>query len=557
MILMLKDIENLNNTVKNVFVEYGLECDINFLYSQYPDRSDIQCNELLKHRELDSIDSLSKRIKEDLLKLDEVSGCEIEDNLFINVTLSKKFLEQLLSSWSFSKEKFYKSIQNQKKKKVLIDYGGPNIGKALHVGHLRSLSIGRSLYEMNKLVGNVVVSDIHLGDWGMPVAYMIALIEKEKISLDNISYSDLEEIYPRSVKYAEDEESFYEEAKRIAVELNKENKHYMNHWNQISSISIQYIKETLEIIDHSFDLWKGESTVNKIISPMVERLIKEEKIIENDGAKVANIKIDPPILIEKSDGSSLYMTTDLATIIEREKEGFDEIIYVVDNRQKNHFDQLFECVKYFSFSKAKLIHVGFGTINGEDGKPLKTRDGDVYKLDKLFNDVNKKLSVNKSAKESVNKLINNILTFSDLITNRNTDYKFDIEKFTDTNGKTAIYLDYTYARGTKVCEDLLEVNKEKGMTGNVSIANATERELVIEVLKFKYYIDMSLSYNEPHHLANYTYDLARKINIFYENQKLSELPWEEAYLKLVLLRTALLVLKTGMESLGIKPVGRI
>jgi len=557
MILMLKDIENLNNTVKNVFVEYGLECDINFLYSQYPDRSDIQCNELLKHRELDSIDSLSKRIKEDLLKLDEVSGCEIEDNLFINVTLSKKFLEQLLSSWSFSKEKFYKSIQNQKKKKVLIDYGGPNIGKALHVGHLRSLSIGRSLYEMNKLVGNVVVSDIHLGDWGMPVAYMIALIEKEKISLDNISYSDLEEIYPRSVKYAENEESFYEEAKRIAVELNKENKHYMNHWNQISSISIQYIKETLEIIDHSFDLWKGESTVNKIISPMVERLIKEEKIIENDGAKVANIKIDPPILIEKSDGSSLYMTTDLATIIEREKEGFDEIIYVVDNRQKNHFDQLFECVKYFSFSKAKLIHVGFGTINGEDGKPLKTRDGDVYKLDKLFNDVNKKLSVNKSAKESVNKLINNILTFSDLITNRNTDYKFDIEKFTDTNGKTAIYLDYTYARGTKVCEDLLEVNKEKGMTGNVSIANATERELVIEVLKFKYYIDMSLSYNEPHHLANYTYDLARKINIFYENEKLSELPWEEAYLKLVLLRTALLVLKTGMESLGIKPVGRI
>ena len=513
---MLKDIENLNNTVKNVFVEYGLECDINFLYSQYPDRSDIQCNELLKHRELDSIDSLSKRIKEDLLKLDEVSGCEIEDNLFINVTLSKKFLEQLLRSWSFSKEKFYKSIQNQKKKKVLIDYGGPNIGKALHVGHLRSLSIGRSLYEMNKLVGNVVVSDIHLGDWGMPVAYMIALIEKEKISLDNISYSDLEEIYPRSVKYAEDEESFYEEAKRIAVELNKENKHYMNHWNQISSISIQYIKETLEIIDHSFDLWKGESTVNKIISPMVERLIKEEKIIENDGAKVANIKIDPPILIEKSDGSSLYMTTDLATIIEREKEGFDEIIYVVDNRQKNHFDQLFECVKYFSFSKAKLIHVGFGTINGEDGKPLKTRDGDVYKLDKLFNDVNKKLSVNKSAKESVNKLINNILTFSDLITNRNTDYKFDIEKFTDTNGKTAIYLDYTYARGTKVCEDLLEVNKEKGMTGNVSIANATERELVIEVLKFKYYIDMSLSYNEPHHLANYTYDLARKINIFYD-----------------------------------------
>ena len=511
----------------------------------------------MKHKNLDSLNNLTKQLKKSLLKLDEVGECEIEKDLFINITLSNKFLEKFINHWSLNTENFYQSLKERKSKKILIDYGGPNIGKALHVGHLRSLSIGRSLYKMNELVGNSVLSDIHLGDWGMPVAYMIALIEKDKVDLDNISYTELEEIYPRSVKYAEEDDDFYKEAKRVALELNKESERYMQYWNQISSISIQYIKTTLEAIDHSFDLWKGESTVNKIIPPMIEELIKEKKVIENDGAKVANINIDPPILIEKSDGSSLYMTTDLATLVEREEEGFDEIIYVVDNRQKNHFKQLFECVNYFSFSEAKLIHVGFGTINGKDGKPLKTRDGDVYKLDKLFNDVSRKLSTKKTPEESAGKLINNILTFSDLVSNRNTDYKFDIEKFTDTNGKTAIYLDYTYARGTKVCEDLQEINKEKEEYTNISITNSIERELVITALKFKYFLDMSVLNNEPHHVANYTYDLARKINVLYEDQKLTELPWEEASPKLILLKISLLVLKTGMESMGITPVGKI
>lgn len=554
---MLKNIDSLNNTVRAVFIEYGIDCEVNFLYSQYPDRSDLQCNELLKYKNLDSLNNLTKQLKKSLLKLDEVGECEIEKDLFINITLSNKFLEKFINHWSLNTENFYQSLKERKSKKILIDYGGPNIGKALHVGHLRSLSIGRSLYKMNELVGNSVLSDIHLGDWGMPVAYMIALIEKDKVDLDNISYTELEEIYPRSVKYAEEDDDFYKEAKRVALELNKESERYMQYWNQISSISIQYIKTTLEAIDHSFDLWKGESTVNKIIPPMIEELIKEKKVIENDGAKVANINIDPPILIEKSDGSSLYMTTDLATLVEREEEGFDEIIYVVDNRQKNHFKQLFECVNYFSFSEAKLIHVGFGTINGEDGKPLKTRDGDVYKLDKLFNDVSRKLSTKETPEESAGKLINNILTFSDLVSNRNTDYKFDIEKFTDTNGKTAIYLDYTYARGTKVCEDLQEINKEKEEYTNISITNSIERELVITALKFKYFLDMSVLNNEPHHVANYTYDLARKINVLYEDQKLTELPWEEASPKLILLKISLLVLKTGMESMGITPVGKI
>ncbi len=410
---------------------------------------------------------------------------------------------------------------------------------------------------MNKLVGNEVISDIHLGDWGMPVAYMIALIQKEKIDLRNIGYTELEEIYPRSVKHAEEDESFYDEAKKIALELNKENETYMEYWSKISSISISYIKETLDVVDHSFDRWYGESTVNRLIKPMIEKLVKEGKILEDDGAKVANLNTDPPILIAKSDGSSLYITTDLATVAEREKDGFDEILYVVDSRQKKHFEQMFQCVVYFDLSNARLMHVGFGTINGDDGKPLKTRDGGVYKLDKLYDDVREKLLTNKTSEKSIDILVNNILTFSDLISNRNTNYKFDIEKFTDTNGKTAIYLDYTYARAAKVYKDLKQLNTGKTEASGISITNSVERDLVIEISKFKYYLDMSIVGNEPHHVANYIYVLARKINVFYEDQKLTSLTWEETSKKLLLLQSSLAVLKTGMESIGITPVGKI
>lgn len=554
---MLNNIDNLNKTVKTVLAEHNLECEGSFLYSQYPEISDLQCNELLKYKELPSLGILKDKIQDKLLQLDEVENCEIKKDLFINVKLSNKFLECYINDSALNYSALHKKLRNNNKKKILIDYGGPNIGKALHVGHLRSLSIGRSLYLMNKLVGNEVVSDIHLGDWGMPVAYMIALIQKEEIDLSNIGYSELEEIYPRSVKYAEKDKNFYEEAKKIARELNKENETYMEYWNKISSISINYIKETLDVVNHGFDRWFGESTVNSLIKPMVENLIKEGKILEDDGAKVANLNTEPPILIAKSDGSSLYITTDLATVIERDKDGFDEILYVVDNRQKKHFEQLFECVVYFNFSNARLVHVGFGTINGEDGKPLKTRDGGVYKLDKLYDDVREKLLANNTSEKSIDVMVNNILTFSDLMSNRNTNYKFDIEKFTDTNGKTAIYLDYTYARAAKVCKDLKELNIEKKEASGISITNSVERELVIEISKFKYYLDMSVLSNEPHHVANYIYVLARKINVFYEDQKLTSLLWEEASKKLLLLKSSLTVLKTGMESIGITPVGKI
>ena len=558
MILMLNNIDNLNNTVKDAFKEHGLDCDTTFLYSRYPELSDIQCNELLKNQKIVSLHQLVNLVQRKLNDLEEVKECVIKDDLFINVSLSDEFLaKQLVNNPEWAKA-FDDSLKNSSKRNILFDYGGPNIGKALHVGHLRSLSIGRSLYRMNELVGNSVTSDIHLGDWGMPVAYMIALIEKDELLLENMNYEDIEEIYPEAVAYAENNQGFYEVAKNISFELNRGNQKYIKIWEDILSISTKYIRRTLTKLGHSFDEWKGESDVNKLINPMIVDLLKQEKIIKNEGALVANIDIEPPIIITKSDGSSLYITTDLATVTEREESNFDEVVYVVDNRQKKHFEQLFRCIEYFNLSKSDFKHVGFGTINGRDGKPLKTRDGGVYKLDELYKDIEKELVSRKTPKDSVGTLVNDILTFSDLLTNRNTDYKFDIEKFTDTNGKTAIYIEYAYVRGSKVLKDAKTMDwDESTKIVEFEIMNTTERELVIEILKFKSYLDLSILNNEPHHLADYVYTIAKKLNAFYENEKILNLEYEKATQKLFLLRYTLHVLFKGMYALGINPVEKL
>ena len=555
---MLNNIDNLNNTVKDAFKEHGLDCDTTFLYSRYPELSDIQCNELLKNQKIVSLHQLVNLVQRKLNDLEEVKECVIKDDLFINVSLSDEFLaKQLVNNPEWAKA-FDDSLKNSSKRNILFDYGGPNIGKALHVGHLRSLSIGRSLYRMNELVGNSVTSDIHLGDWGMPVAYMIALIEKDELLLENMNYEDIEEIYPEAVAYAENNQGFYEVAKNISFELNRGNQKYIKIWEDILSISTKYIRRTLTKLGHSFDEWKGESDVNKLINPMIVDLLKQEKIIKNEGALVANIDIEPPIIITKSDGSSLYITTDLATVTEREESNFDEVVYVVDNRQKKHFEQLFRCIEYFNLSKSDFKHVGFGTINGRDGKPLKTRDGGVYKLDELYKDIEKELVSRKTPEDSVGTLVNDILTFSDLLTNRNTDYKFDIEKFTDTNGKTAIYIEYAYVRGSKVLKDAKTIDwDESTKIVEFEIMNTTERELVIEILKFKSYLDLSILNNEPHHLADYVYTIAKKLNAFYENEKILNLEYEKATQKLFLLRYTLHVLFKGMYALGINPVEKL
>jgi len=550
MILMLNNLNTINKAIEDTLVKHGFTVKVTLEFSRYPDRSDIQCNELLKYKDYKDISKLIEEIKINLEELKEVEVCTIGDDRFINIVLSNKFLEKELAK---NKEDFINNLKTSKKKKVLIDYGGPNIGKALHVGHLRSLSIGRSIYNMHTLIGDNVVSDIHLGDWGMPVAYIIALIEKEGIKNYDKDYFKLEEIYPRATELADKDKEFYKKAKNIALDLNNNKKGYLEIWSKMLFISKDYIKEVLDRLGHKFDKWDGESTVNSFIEPMLKRLKEDGKLVLNDGALVANIDTDPPILITKSDNSYLYITTDLATAIERNKDSYDHIVYVVDSRQKKHFEQLFECVDYFEISDAKFEHVGFGTINGLDGKPLKTRDGDVYKLDQLYLDIESKLSENKTPKQVIGTLVNSILTYSDLITNRATDYKFDIDKFTETTGKTAIYIHYSSVRA----KNILRKNTEEYSLKNFIISNIIERDLVIIILKFKYFLDLALTQHEPHYIAEYAYELSSKFNSFYEDEVIINLSGNEKKSKLFLTKSVLDVLGTAMFCLGLEEIDEL
>ena len=311
-----------------------------------------------------------------------------QEKYFINLEIN---IENYLNVF----ENIKKVINNQNSEKIILDYGGPNIGKPLHVGHLRSLNIGRSLSKINQLAGNEVLTDIHMGDWGMPIGQILGYIEKFNIELKNINIDDLEEIYPKASKLYIDDKEFKDHAQLINKKLNSNDKKLLKKWEKIKEISIESIKETLNLLNHNFDLWMGESDVNYLIPEMIKRLDDGGKISIDDGAYVSNLESDPRILITKSDGSYLYLTTDLATVSNRiEKYDFDKTLYIVDKRQKLHFNQLFKSLDYFDFEEREYEHIAFGTINDVNGNPFKTRHGDT----KTFRSVLRNLLVYKKYK---------------------------------------------------------------------------------------------------------------------------------------------------------------
>ena len=446
------------------------------------------------------------------------------------------------------------NLLSPKPKRILIDYGGPNIGKPLHVGHLRSLNIGRSLKELNQIIGNNVVTDIHLGDWGMPVAQIIAFCELENIDIKTLTAEKLIDIYPKSSALYSDSEDFENLAKEKNKALNKEEKEVLEKWIFLKNISVQSIKETLFLLNHDFDLWLGESDVNKLIDPMIKSLKEQGKVEIDDNALVSTEDSDPKILVAKSDGSYLYLTTDIATIKNRlENYDFDKTLYVVDARQKLHFIQLFQTIEYFNFPKREYKHIEFGTINDEKGKPFKTRDGGTKKLLALYEETYDYIkNINKNLnKSTIHKLTNTVLTYSDLLTNRKTDYKFDLKKFTNISGKTGIYVQYAQVRA----KNILKNSKNENYSSQLNIKTEEERNLAIELLNLELVISQSINFNEPHHLANYLYEISNLFNIFYQNENILNLKNEELKnSKLSLTKYFLDTTKLVFQCLGIEPV---
>jgi len=513
---------------------------------------DYQINNFVKYQNHPDIKIIKEKVSKALNSSELVKEFKFEKNLFINLKINAELIVTDL-------ENVNKRILSTNKEEVIIDYGGPNIGKPLHVGHLRPLNIGRSIYNINKVVGNKVYSDIHLGDWGMPVAQIITYCELEDLKLDDISIEMLEEIYPNaSVKY-KTEKKFKEKAQETNKLLTSGDKVTLKNWGKISDITISALRETLAMLHHDFDYWWGESTVNDLIPEMLKNLETHGKIEKDDGALISAEPTDPRILITKSDGSYLYITTDLATVLMRNRDiSHEKVLYVTDSRQKLHFEQLFKSIQFFDFPAKDYEHIGFGTINDSNGNPLKTRDGGNLKLADLYDQAYSYIKgINTElAEEDIHCLTNTVLTYSDLITNRKTDYKFDLEKFTNVSGKTGIYVQYAQVRANKLISTLGV--SEKPLIQLPTVLDSLDRKLIIALGNIEFYLELSLKNSEPHHLANYLYEISNIFNAFYQDSNIKNMENGDTKNQKILI-TSLFIQYSHlvMSCLGIEPVQKM
>ena len=498
-----------------------------------------------------------KKILEELISILNnsklIESFEVTDNFFINLRVNAQNIINKLVDVE-------KKIKTDTPKDLIIDYGGPNIGKPLHVGHLRPLNIGRSIYATNRIVGNNILSDIHLGDWGMPVAQIITYCDDENIEIEKLTIEILEEIYPKASSKYKSDKVFRTNALNTNKQLSTGHLETVSKWKSLRELTLSTLKNTLTLLDHDFDFWWGESTVNDIIPKMLEELFDNSKIEEDEGAFISSQITNPRILITKSDGSYLYITTDLATVILRNKKiPHEKVLYVTDNRQKLHFEQLFQSIEYFQFPTKDYNHVGFGTINDSNGNPLKTRDGGNLKLTDLYmqtfkyiEEINNTLSI-----EDINGLTNTVLTFSDLITNRKTDYKFDLEKFTSVSGKTGIYIQYAQVRAKRI----IEATGMEAINSKIEVPSHLDnidRNLIVNLANIELFLEMSIKNSEPHHLANYLYEISNLFNTFYQESNIKNM--ENKNKKITKIFITNLFIKYShllMQCLGIKPVEKM
>ena len=541
-------LKTLVDDLGDILIKNGIEEAIDIRISNL-DNYDYQINNLVKFQNHPNIDTIKDEISNSLNLSVLIDVFEFAKNLFINIQINAESIVENL-------EDVKNNILRDKKESVIIDYGGPNIGKPLHVGHLRPLNIGRSIYLTNKIIGNDIKSDIHLGDWGMPVAQIITYCELEDVDFDELTIDMLEEIYPNASKKYSADDNFRKESQETNKKLSSGEEEVYSKWKKISKLTLTSLKETLLTLNHDFDYWWGESSVNDLIPDMLQNLESEGKIEKDDGAFISSQITDPRILITKSDGSYLYITTDLATALLRNKEiSHEKVLYVTDNRQKLHFEQLFESILFFNFPSKKYAHVGFGTINDSNGNPLKTRDGGNLKLADLYQQAfNYIKKINSTLSESdLHCLTNTVLTYSDLITNRKTNYKFDLEKFTSVSGKTGIYIQYAQVRANRLVKNLIQ-NKPSLQIRPLPLGTL-DRNLVMALANIEFHLELSLKNNEPHHLANYLYNISNAFNAFYQDSNIKKIKdTNERNQKIFITALFIEYSHLVMSCLGIKPV---
>lgn len=574
-------IKELEKQVEKKIEESGYEIDnFKLQVTNRPDLGEYQINDAMQlakkyHKNPREI---AEDIKEKLEELNIFTNINIAGPGFINVSLSDEFLINIIEKMSTNIES---NIDKQEKKTIVLDYGGANVAKALHVGHLRSANIGEALKRLARLLGHTVISDAHLGDYGRPLGLVILEIKKRYPNLEYfneeytgdykdielpITNKDLEEIYPIASTKAKEDEAYLEEARIITTKLQNHERGYYDIWQRIIEISKEEIKKVYDELNVYYDLWEGESNAAEYVDELIEILESKNLVEISDGAKIIDVKEDddkspmPPLLLVKSNGSISYETTDLATILERKKKiDPDEIWYCVDGRQQLHFEQVFRATRKANLvsDDVKLEYIGFGTMNGKDGKPFKTRDGGVMSLKSLIDEVKKETEkrINKDivAEENIEETVDNIaistLKYADLIPFRTTDYIFDPEKFSEVEGKTGPYLLYSTVR----MASLLNKAKDEKQTTYKKVKNKTDRDIILTLLELPNVLTRSFEMKSLNEIADYLYDLTSKYNKFYsENKVLTE---EDEDLKeswLVLTNTVYKANLLLLDTLGLK-----
>lgn len=584
-------IDVLQEEVKQAFEKAGYDGKYaKVTISNRPDLCQYQCNGALamaKEYHKAPI-QMAEQIVELLKQSDTFAAIAAQAPGFINMTVSGEFLAAYINEMRAA-DKFGLE-QPAKKETIVIDYGGANVAKPLHVGHLRSAVIGESIKRTARYIGHKVVGDVHLGDWGLQIGLIITELKHRKPELvyfDNtyegeypteppFTMSDLEEIYPYASGYSKEHEDYKEEAQEATAQLQAGRRGYLALWKHIIDVSVTDLRKIYTKLNVDFDLWKKESDAQPYIPDMVQGMKDGGYAHLDDGALVVDVKEEtdtkeiPPCMILKSNGATLYNTTDLATIVERRKL-FDptRIIYVVDKRQSLYFEQVFRCAKKTKIigDDVDLIFVGFGTMNGKDGKPFKTRDGGVLRLEHLLADVTAQVS-DKMADRDMDdetradvaaKVALAAIKYGDLSNQASKDYVFDLDRFTSFEGNTGPYIMYTIVRIksllAKVAQNAIEVDEQLPI---LLASDKSATDVMLSLSKWGEIVQAAYEEQAPHKICQFIYELSDAYNKFYHENKI--VANEDAALRnshICLSKLVVNVLETAVDLLGLEAPERM
>lgn len=588
---MKKILDLITDEVTKAFTECGYDAKYaKVTLSNRPDLCEYQCNGAMaaakEYKKAPFM--IADEVVEKLAANPIFAMAESVKPGFLNLKIDEAYLADYVAKMQEDEGRFG-CEKTEAPKTIMIDYGGPNVAKPLHVGHLRSAIIGESVKRIGKFMGHNVIGDVHLGDWGLQMGLIITelkLRRPELVYFDDaytgeypeeapFTISELEEIYPTASKKSKEDEAYKEAAMQATFELQHGKRGYQALLKHILNVSVTDLKRNYANLNVSFELWKGESDAQPYIPDMVQKMKDDGFAYISDGALVVDVKeeIDtkeiPPCMILKSDGASLYNTTDLATMVWRMKDyNPDELIYVVDKRQELYFTQVFRCARKTGIVKpeTELKFLGFGTMNGKDGRPFKTRDGGVMRLEHLISGINEemlaKIQENQKTKENLGisteeaentaKMVAlAAIKYGDLSNQASKDYIFDIDRFTSFEGNTGPYILYTIVRIKSILNKYHGLGKDDSGAVIEAAHSKSEKDLMLELSKFNAVMESAFEETAPHKICSYIYDLANAFNSFYHGTKIMSEENEtvqKSYIRLLELTKS--VLETCIDVLG-------